>query len=84
MENSEKSLAKAQQSKLYCWKQTVNFSRRSNRFCDEIKNEFETSGNYNFLVRQIIPIAKSMPKTLDLKCTIFERRIGFLRQNHTH
>ena len=31
MENSEKSLAKAQQSQLYCWQQTVNFSRRSNR-----------------------------------------------------
>ena len=31
MESSEKSLAKAQQSELYCWQQTVNFSRRSNR-----------------------------------------------------
>ena len=27
------------------------------------------------------PIAKSLPKTLDVKSTIFEHRIGFLRQN---
>ena len=46
-------------------------------FCDEI-NEFETSGKYNFLVSQITrPIAKSLPKPLDLKFTIFEYRVGF-------
>ena len=38
---------------------------------------------YNFLVNQTIrPIAKSPQRTLDLKSTIFEHRIGFLRQNH--
>ena len=35
-------LAKAQQSQLYCWQQTLNFSRRSNS--DEINKEFETVG----------------------------------------
>ena len=75
MENSEKSQAKAQQSQLYCWKQTVNFSRKSNRlgFCGEINNELETSEKYNFLVSQTMrPIAKSLTKTLNLKSTIFE------------
>ena len=52
-------------------------------FCDEINNEFETSGKYSLLVSQTMrPIAKSMLKTLDVKSTIFEHRIGFLRQNH--
>ena len=50
MENSEKSLAKAQQSQLYCWQQTVNFLAEVTGFCDEINNEFETSGKYNVLV----------------------------------
>ena len=37
-------------------------------FCDEINNEFEASGKYNFLVSQTTrPIAKSLPKTLDFK-----------------
>ena len=49
MENSEKSLAKAQQSQLYCGQQTVNLScRLVTGFCDEISNEFETTGKYNF------------------------------------
>ena len=76
MENSGKSLAKVQQSQLYCWQQTVNFSRRSNSgFCDEINKEFETSEKYNFLVSQTMrPIAKSLSKTLNLKSTIFEYR----------
>ena len=38
-----------------------------------------------FLVSQTkTPIAKSLPKTLDLKSTIFVHRIGLLRQNHLH
>ena len=53
--------------------------------CDEINNEFETLGKYNFLVSQTMrPIAKSPPRTLDLKSTIFEHRIGFLWKNHLH
>ena len=74
MENIGKSLAKAQQSQLYCWQQTVNFSRRSNSgFCDEINNKFETLEKYNFLVSQTMrPTAKSLTKTLNLKSTIFE------------
>ena len=79
MENSEKSLDKAQQSQLYCWQQTVNLSRRSNSgFCDEINNEFETSEKYNFLVSQTMrPIAKSLTKTLNLKSTTFKYRSVF-------
>ena len=79
MENNEKSLVKAQQLQLYCWQQTVNLSRRSNSgFCDEINKEFETSEKYNFLVSQTMrPIAKSLPKTLNLKFTIFEYRRAF-------
>ena len=79
MENSEKSLVKAQQSQLYCWQQTVNLSRRSNGgFCDEINNEFKRSEKYNFLVSQTMrSIAKSLPKTLNLKSIIFEYRRAF-------
>ena len=54
-------------------------------FRDEINNEFETLGKYNFLVSQTMrSIAKSPPRTLDLKSTIFEHRIGFLWKNHLH
>ena len=46
---------------------------------------FETSELYNILVGEALwPIAKSLPKTLELKSTIFEHRIAFLRQNHLH
>ena len=39
MDNSEKSLAKAQQSQLYWWHlQKVNFSLRHAGFCDEVNN----------------------------------------------
>ena len=48
MENSEKSLAKAQQSQLYCWQQTVIFLAEVTGFGDEIHNEFETSGGITF------------------------------------
>ena len=42
-------------------------------------------GKYNFLVSQTTrPIANSPPKTLEVKYTIFEHRIDFLRQNHIH
>ena len=81
MGNSEKPRAKAQQSQLFCWQQTVIFPAEVPGFCDEINDEFETSGKYNVLVSQTTrPIAKSLPKTLHLKSTIFEHRIGFLRQ----
>ena len=80
MENSEKSIAKAPQSQLYCWQQTGNFSRRSNRILRWNKQGLCNVGRYNFLVSQTMrPIAKSLPKTpYFIESTIFEHRIGFL------